>query len=591
MVLLWSVVAANPLYGAVLVLLAAVACVDPAAGLMLVLGLTPVATTAVSTLGGSPGDWAESVALAAGLGWLLRQAVRDDCCRPAAAGWPALLLASVGAASLGVQMAVLATRISPSLLAADVAGTVHGYITTRNDSTLAIKPVALLLEGILVFVVAATPRSPEANRRVLRMFVFGACGAAALNLARLAGGALRSETPVAAAFQLARSVRISLPYPDVNAAGSYFLLALFAAWGLLTIAGTRARMAWVGAIALLGGALWISGSRAAVVSGLAIAIVLTALHTLHRRRYWMLGGAAAAAAVLVVVFPYPILDRTLIDALSIRAEMARTAFRLFSTEPLLGIGVGQFFERSGEFIRDPTVHALYSHENAHNNFLQVLAETGLVGFTAFVWLLAAAGRRIVEGWIGVRPGSDPGLGANRAILPGAVSGLCAFLVTCLAGHPLLITEVALAFWGVLGVSVAAAPRLASQSSIPSRSLAAAALVTLAIGLPFRVGRATNAVDLDHVGYGVTRWNFDRNGVRYRQISSRATLFVPSDATAIELPYRLRWGNTPVTIQLDFRGRTADRLVVADHDWRTYRLLVPEGGTRRYLPLELTGTRR
>jgi len=64
--------------------------------------------------------------------------------------------------------------------------------------------------------------------------------------------------------------------------------------------------------------------------------------------------------------------------------------------------------------------------------------------------------------------------------------------------------------------------------------------------------------------------------------------VPSDATAIELPYRLQWGRDPVTLQLDFRGRISDRLVVSDHEWRTYRLLVPEGANkRRYQPLGLT----
>jgi hypothetical protein len=118
--------------------------------------------------------------------------------------------------------------------------------------------------------------------------------------------------------------------------------------------------------------------------------------------------------------------------------------------------------------------------------------------------------------------------------------------------------------------------------------AAAALVILAVGLPFRIGRATNAVDLDHIGFRVTGWNFDRDGVRYRQMTSGATLFVPADAAVIELPYRLQWGRDPVTLQLDFRGRTADRLVVSDHNWRMYRLVVPEtGNRRRYLPLELT----
>jgi hypothetical protein len=578
--LLWSAFSANPICGAALLVLATIAFADPTAGLMVALALSPLATMAVSTFWGTPGDWAEPVVLAAGLGWLLRQAIRDDCYRPAAGAWPVIILACVGVASVAAQLAAVATRISSSLLAADLAGSLNTYVTARSDSTLVVRPVALLLEGLLVFMVAATPRSAEANRRVFRMFVFGACGAAALNLTRLASGALRSETPLAAALQLARSIRISLPYGDVNAAGSYFLLALFAAWGLFAAAERRARFGWTISLALLGAALWISGSRAALVACLTTAIALTALRTVRARRYWALGVVTAGAILLFALFPYPLIDPRSLDAIAIRAEMARAALRLFSTEPLLGIGVGQFFERSADVIRDPAVHALYPRENAHNNFLQILAETGLVGFTAFVWLLVGAGGAIVRA---LRTET-----ADRAVLTGAAAGLCAFVATCLAGHPLLITEVAIAFWGMLGASVALAPPPAAQSALPSRALAAAALIALAIGLPFRVGRATNAVDLDHIGFGVTRWNFDRAGVRYRQISSRATLFVPSDAAAIELPYRLQWGRDPVTVQLDFRGRTADRLVVSDHEWRTYRLLVPEGSSkRRYLPLGLT----
>jgi O-antigen ligase len=577
--LLWPAFAANPTCGVLLLLLAAVAFADPTAGVMVVLALSPVATMAVSTFWGTPGDWAEMVAVAAALGWLLRQTVRDDCCRPAATAWPAALLACVAIVSLGVQLAVVATRISPALLAVDLAGSLNTYVTARSDSTLVVRPVALLLEGLLVFVVAASPRKADANRRMLRMFVVGACGAAVLNLTRLASGALRSETPFAAALQLARSVRISLPYADVNAAGSYFLLALFTAWGLAAVE-RRARGGWAIALLVLGAALWISGSRAALVACLVTAIVVSALRAIKLRKYWTLGAVTTGAVVLFATFPYPLIDPRSLDAIAIRAEMSRAAFRMFSTEPLMGIGVGQFFERSGEFIRDPAVHALYARENAHNNFLQILAETGLVGFTAFLWLLVNAGRAIARA---LRNGASEG-----ALPTGVVAGLCAFLATCLAGHPLLLTEVSLAFWGVLGASVAAAPPVDAKSMLPSRSLAAAALIVLAIGLPFRLGRATNAVDLDHVGFGVTRWNFDREGVRYRQMSSRATLFVPSDATAIELPYRLQWGRDPVTLQLDFRGRTADRVVVSDHEWRTYRLLVPEDANkRRYLPLGLT----
>ena len=421
--LLWPAFAANPTCGVLLLLLAAVAFADPTAGVMVVLALSPVATMAVSTFWGTPGDWAEMVAVAAGLGWLLRQTVRDDCCRPAATAWPAALLACVAIVSLGVQLAVVATRISPALLAVDLAGSLNTYVTARSDSTLVVRPVALLLEGLLVFVVAATPRKADANRRMLRMFVVGACGAAVLNLTRLASGALRSETPFAAALQLARSVRISLPYADVNAAGSYFLLALFTAWGLAAVE-RRARGGWAIALLVLGAALWISGSRAALVACLVTAIVVSALRAIKLRKYWTLGAVTTGAVVLFATFPYPLIDPRSLDAIAIRAEMSRAAFRMFSTEPLMGIGVGQFFERSGEFIRDPAVHALYARENAHNNFLQILAETGLVGFTAFLWLLVNAGSRdrASPAKRGVRSGPPDRCGCGALRLPGDVPG-------------------------------------------------------------------------------------------------------------------------------------------------------------------------
>jgi len=60
-----------------------------------------------------------------------------------------------------------------------------------------------------------------------------------------------------------------------------------------------------------------------------------------------------------------------------------TAFQLFASHPLLGVGAGnyQFFDR------------LYEGEAAggiaHNQFLTIAAETGIVGLLMFLWLLFA----------------------------------------------------------------------------------------------------------------------------------------------------------------------------------------------------------
>ncbi len=608
MLLLWSGLVAHPACTAFLLLAAAVAFARPAAGLMIALALSPVATIGATFLFGLPGEWAEAVVLAAGAGWLLRVAADGGTRQPPVGRWPVAVLACVALASLAVQLRVLAVKISPELLGPDLLAMVRTYITGRSQSGAVVRPVALVLEGLLLFAMGSSTLDLRTIPRVLRAFVAGACGAAALNIARVATAAARSDAPLSTFFDLARTVRISLPYPDVNAAGSHFVLALFAGAGLALGARGRVRAAWCVPLVVLAAAVWISGSRTALLAALLTAAVVAVATAGGRRGVLRLAVVAAVAALLIAVFPNPVLDRSAAGAIAIRAELARTAGRLFATAPVFGIGVGEFFDRSAEYIHDPAVRRIYPRENAHNNFLQVLAETGIVGFGAFMWLLAACGAAMRRG---LRDDAD------RWPRLGSIAGVGAFLGTCLAGHPLLTAEVAFAFWGVLGTAAAAsapagamaahgtrafagAPAPAGTSSPPggpapatpgrlaARLVAAAAVLALAASLPLRMRHAADAVDMDHVGYRVTLWNTDSAGIRYRQMESGATLFVPAEAALVELPYRLQSGAAPVTLQLNFLGRLADRLVVDNHDWRSYRLVVPEShGTRRFLPLKLT----
>jgi O-antigen ligase len=113
---------------------------------------------------------------------------------------------------------------------------------------------------------------------------------------------------------------------------------------------------------------------------------------------------------------------------------------------VFGVGVGAFFERSAEYVT-PAFRTIVPRENAHNNFLQVLAELGIVGFVPFVWVLGAVAWSVVRSWR---------TGRLSAAAVGGAAGLAAFVMTWLSGHPLLIFEVATAFWLVLGTVAALA---------------------------------------------------------------------------------------------------------------------------------------
>lgn len=133
----------------------------------------------------------------------------------------------------------------------------------------------------------------------------------------------------------------------------------------------------------------------------------------------------------------------------------RVATEMIGDYPFLGIGLGRFYlefrdyrerlgtEGAGWFFQ----HTL--HENAHNYFLQVAAEGGLVGLVLLIWFLA----RIFNGAFRGPPESAA-----------AAYGLIAMISVSLLQHPLLVE--ALFFTTVPVAALAAVP--GSRLSLPRR---------------------------------------------------------------------------------------------------------------------------
>src|SRR5262249_28761019 len=162
--------------------------------------------------------------------------------------------------------------------------------------------------------------------------------------------------------------------------------------------------------------------------------------------------------------------------MAVRMQMARIALKITRERPWFGVGLRQFQHESQRYITPEFMTAFPQTrygENAHNNFLQVLAELGVVGLAAFVWLLArplaAASRAIAAGR------ADPTLAAMT-------SGLVAFLATCLLGHPLLIAEVLAIFFLSLGIAAGVTPAPGPPSPAATRVFIGA-LTIVAVSVP------------------------------------------------------------------------------------------------------------
>ncbi|HET7697849.1 MAG TPA: O-antigen ligase family protein [Vicinamibacterales bacterium] len=533
----------------------------------------PIAPAICSALLHVPARAAETLLVALAIGFAARRAVRrGDPAPPRAFAWAAAAFVVVVVVSVAVQAALTRLVLSPAGFADALAVYARTYYDGSRTFNYVVAALPLVCGAAVSVMVAAYTRTGEAAEPVLRMLVTGGAAVACLNIARLTSVLLRTGDAIAALPDVLTTTRISAPYGDPNATGSFFALLLPVAIGLTTQSAGRRRWYYAAVSALIAAALWISGSRAALI---AVAVVAIGALVLARRgaaipkRIGMAMAGAAVLLLLALAFPNPLFDRASTSgALGIRAEMARVATRLWLSSPVLGVGVGQFLEKSGSFVQDEYVRTLYGRENAHNNFLQILAELGAAGAAAFALAVVVAL-------------AHPAPFGLRA-------GLAAFLITCLGGHPLLIPDVNTAFWIVLGAAAAAQPPRESLRRLP---LAAALVMAIAVaGAPFAYRTARASLSLDHVGFGVAGWEFSPDGRRYRRSEGDATVFVPRGARQLVVTVRPAGpAALPATFRLWLNDRLADSFVVPVDGWQTYRMTMPTTRGPQFIPLRIAAT--
>jgi O-antigen ligase len=222
----------------------------------------------------------------------------------------------------------------------------------------------------------------------------------------------------------------------------------------------RKRWLAAGAAAFMGATIFLSGSRGGMTAfALQVALFFWLLFRERRREgtafllgafllisltlvSWI-GGSEVKARLSTVS-----LDKHSELAGDIRLSINRNTLHMFAKRPALGWGLGTFDSVYPEF---RSFYTRFRVDEAHNDYLQLLAETGVVGFATAVWFLIVVIRPALQksrGW----PSDVNGIAAVASLV--AISGI---LVHSLVDFNLEIPANALFFY-VMCTMAAMEPR-------------------------------------------------------------------------------------------------------------------------------------
>jgi O-antigen ligase len=193
-------------------------------------------------------------------------------------------------------------------------------------------------------------------------------------------------------------------------------------------------------------ALLLSASRGGIVSFVAELALLFLLLLVRRIRskYVLVGGIVVLGALLAVswIGGQQVLKRFSVDsAIEVtsgkRAAMRQDTWRIFRDHPLLGTGLGTLQKVF------PPYDSLYDGKivnHTHNDYLEALAETGILGGLCCAWFLGALLVASLKGLAGL------GSSLNSALNLSGLVGCCGLLVHSLFDFNLHIPANALLFF-------------------------------------------------------------------------------------------------------------------------------------------------
>jgi O-antigen ligase len=251
--------------------------------------------------------------------------------------------------------------------------------------------------GVVLVAIAIIVRTPRDVRVVLYGFVLGAVLSVVVGIVHdgLGGGSSVAATAAltdSERAQLAGRLVGGVGDPNFLASGTVAALVLATA---LAAAGhlTRAMMAVVVGVLVVG--LVATQSRGGFVAGLVALVAALAFMPSRRAKV-----ALAAVAVAGLTGAYVMVSPAALERVQSadregggRTELWSVAWRMSEDHPLAGVGLANFRVQAPSYVYRPgalrfaDIIADRPHA-AHNTYLEVLAESGVVGLALFLGAMA-----------------------------------------------------------------------------------------------------------------------------------------------------------------------------------------------------------
>jgi putative inorganic carbon (HCO3(-)) transporter len=243
--------------------------------------------------------------------------------------------------------------------------------------------------------------------------------------------------------------RFPYPFMHPNSAGLLLSMSIPLALGVVLSQNSWLRNVALGSLAAQFGGLVLTYSRGAWLASMTSLFGLSLMEQRLRKPVFALGSTALIVFVAIAPLRHRVLS--LISpgtdvAIEGRLRFMTDALKVGLERPFFGVGYGRDRLREGVRQANPNADQFGFIPHSHNLYTELLAETGLVGLGAFLWMVVSNIARLIR-----RAQSE--LAAHERIgYLCLASSLIAFLVDGLGDVPFYNHETRIFFFTLMALT-------------------------------------------------------------------------------------------------------------------------------------------